>query len=332
MGHAGRAILLLACLHAFGIRLALAQSVFEVEDIFPGGSSTPTDLMTVNGALQQSPTLYFVADDGTAGAEVWRSDGTPGGTALVQDVDAGSASSAPGGLTRVSGVPFATGQLFFAATDPTDGRELWKRDGSGATLVKNIRAGSASSDPSNLTAAAGAFPSAGTLYFTADDGVNGVELWKSDGTTAGTVLVKDIVPGPDPSSPANLYAIGSTLYFTADTSGVGRELWKSDGTSPGTVLLKDILAGPASGSPGDVAALGSVLFFRARDADHGLELSRSDGRPGGTFLVHDIVPGPVDSGPQYITAAFPFVFFAATTGYTRRELWATDLLFKAEFD
>jgi ELWxxDGT repeat protein len=87
-------------------------------------------------------------------------------------------------------------------------------------LVKDIRPGSyTSSDPENLTAVGN------TLFFTADNGVNGEELWKSDGTEAGTILVGDIRPGSSSSDPRNLTAVGSTLFFQADNGVNGRELW-----------------------------------------------------------------------------------------------------------
>ena len=100
-------------------------------------------------------------------------------------------------------------------------------------LVKDI-------NPSNLTVVGN------TLYFSAADGVNGTELWKSDGTALGTVLVKDIRPGSSSSSPGSLTVVGNTLYFTSDDGVNGKELWKSDGTAAGTVLVKDILTGSSS--------------------------------------------------------------------------------------
>ncbi|NES70226.1 MAG: hypothetical protein F6K24_35925, partial [Okeania sp. SIO2D1] len=66
----------------------------------------------------------------------------------------------------------------------------------------------------------------GTLYFRAFDGTNGTELWKSDGTPDGTVLVKDILPGSSDSFPDNLTNIDGTLYFRADNGTNGTELWK----------------------------------------------------------------------------------------------------------
>ena len=78
------------------------------------------------------------------------------------------------------------------------------------------------------------------LFFYADDGLNGQELWKSDGTDAGTVMVNDINSGSSASSPFQLTAVGNTLFFYADDGTNGIELWKSDGTTLGTVLVKDI--------------------------------------------------------------------------------------------
>ena len=73
----------------------------------------------------------------------------------------------------------------------------------------------------------------GTLFFSADDGVNGHELWRSDGTPGGTVLVKDIRPGAADGNPFELTAVGSTLFFGADDGTHGYELWKSNGTDRG---------------------------------------------------------------------------------------------------
>jgi ELWxxDGT repeat protein len=111
----------------------------------------------------------------------------------------------------------------------------------GLTLFKDINPGTNGSYPSNF------INLNNTLYFTADDPTNGNELWKSDGTSAGTVLLNDIYPGTNNSSdPRNFFNLNNTLYFTADDGTNGNELWKSDGTSAGTVLVKDIYPGTNS--------------------------------------------------------------------------------------
>ncbi len=76
-----------------------------------------------------------------------------------------------------------------------------------------------------------------TAYFAAEDSTSGVELWKTDGTTAGTNLVKDINPGPNGSYPAAPIELNGTLFFTADNGSNSIELWKTDGTEAGTMLV-----------------------------------------------------------------------------------------------
>ena len=82
----------------------------------------------------------------------------------------------------------------------------------------------------------------GTLFFRADDGTNGDELWQSDGTAAGTTLVKDIVREAAVRIRSSLTNVNGTLFFSADDGTNGYELWQSDGTAAGTTLVKDILA------------------------------------------------------------------------------------------
>jgi ELWxxDGT repeat protein len=183
--------------------------------------------------------LFFIAGDGVHGHELWKSDGTKAGTVLVKDINPGSYGSKPRSLVRVGAT------LFFSADDGTHGRELWKSDGTGpgTVMVKNIkpRGGSAGRfGPSHLTNVRG------TLFFVANDGTHGYELWKSDGTTARTIMVKDITPGASGSGPLYLTEVGSRLFFNARDDGHGRRLWRSDGTSAGTVLVvEDVNPHPA---------------------------------------------------------------------------------------
>jgi ELWxxDGT repeat protein len=290
-----------------------AAGTTMVKDINPGaGNSNLFNLTAVGG------TVYFFADDGTNGRELWKSDGTDAGTTLVKDIRPGSTSSGPLSLTNSGGT------LYFSASDGTNGTELWKSDGTtaGTTLVKDIWPGVVSSGPNYLTSVSG------ILYFSAlvaGTGGIGVELWKSDGTAAGTTLVKDINPGAGSSSPAFLTEVGGTLYFSAlDTSINGIELWKSDGTTDGTTLVKNINPTDfASSSPTDLTNVGGTLYFSANNGTNGIEVWKSDGTTAGTILTRDINPGSGNSSPNghNLTDVGGALYFRADDGTSGSELW-----------
>src|SRR6185436_3274903 len=81
----------------------------------------------------------------------------------------------------------------------------------------------------------------GILYFQGNDGIHGTELWRSDGTRAGTKMVADVVPGPDGLPPQFLTPAPGGVYFSAADGIHGRELWWSDGTAAGTHMVVDLL-------------------------------------------------------------------------------------------
>lgn len=163
----------------------------------------------------------------------------------------------------------------------------------------------------------------GVAFFEANDGVNGFELWKSDGTPAGTVLVKDIFAGADSSFPVQLTNVNGTLFFNAYDGIHGTELWKSDGTTGGTTLVKDIRAGSPSSAPGLFTNVSGTVFFVANDGVNGYELWKSDGTAIGTTLVKDISAGG-GSLPQYLRNVNGTLFFSADDGINGRELWKSD--------
>jgi ELWxxDGT repeat protein len=119
--------------------------------------------------------------------------------------------------------------------------ERW--NGSGTTLVKDIY-WNGSSSPGHLAAM-------GNMVFFAAEGTwEGRNLWKSDGTAEGTVMVKDFYPGSSHNvNPAELTVIGNTVYFRVAHPAHGTELWKTDGTAAGTVLVRDIRPGTAGSNP-----------------------------------------------------------------------------------
>jgi ELWxxDGT repeat protein len=140
----------------------------------------------------------------------------------------------------------------------------------------------------------------GVVYFVGFDpfGASGaVELWRTDGTAAGTFRLKDIYTsetiaiGDFPAY--SLATTGDRLYFTPLDPVVGSELWVTDGTREGTRLVRDIVPGELSSGPGftPMAAVGGRVFFGANDGVRGHELWVSDGTAAGTVMVADLFPG-----------------------------------------
>ena len=128
-----------------------------------------------------------------------------------------------------------------------------------------------------------------TAYFVSNGGDLGYELWKTDGTYNGTVLVKEIKPGNGYSAfyPQGLVAIGTTLYFSSEDGTHGAELWKSDGTAAGTVMVKDIRAGSIGSGPSGIIVAGTSVYFTADDGVNGVAVWKSDGTEAGTQLAFD---------------------------------------------
>jgi ELWxxDGT repeat protein len=201
------------------------------------------------------------------------------------------------------------------AVDPLEPRLLLAY----ASIVQDI-------NPTTDMLAPEQFTVVGSQAFFAGRGVDGAdtELWKTDGTTAGTVLVREIVPGLGGGDPTQLTDVGGTLFFSARDTGAGYELWKSDGTAAGTVRVKDIRPGTGDSMPGNLTAVGNTLYFTATDDAGGTELWKSDGTDAGTVRVKDIYSGSTGSNPQYLVAYNGALLFSADDGSWGRELWRSD--------
>lgn len=187
---------------------------------------------------------------------------------------------------------------------------------TGPYLVKDIRATGAS-QPYNLTVVGD------TLFFAAN-GQGGRELWKSDGTSTGTVRVKNIRPGSAGSSPNNLTNVDGTLYFTANDGSHGFELWRSDGTGSGTWMVADISPGPEHAYPSAVTDVdGTLYFFRDWPV---VELWKSDGTGPGTELVELLNPAEPSSPGHGREFAFDgrFWFYASLSPADTSQQWVSD--------
>ena len=185
-----------------------------------------------------------------------------------------------------------------------------------AWLVKDIVSGSGDSLPIEFGALGD------TLLFSANDGTHGYELWKSDGTSTGTVMLKDIYSGSANAYPSQGIYIGNTSYFTAIDATHGRELWKTDGTAAGTVMVKDINSASGTSFISELTAVGNTLYFIANDGTNGMELWKSDGTAAGTVMVKDISGS--SSNPSFLTAVGNTLFFRANDGTHGHELWKSD--------
>jgi trimeric autotransporter adhesin len=294
-----------------------------VKDVEPGGGGSPWsgEIKNMNG------TCYFAPQTSANGPEPWVSKGTTASSFLLKDIR-------PVVGSDVNNFTYCNGFVYFGANDGTNGYELWKSDGTtaGTTLVKDIRAGSSNgliSYYNNSCYSSCMLDMAATsnlVFFIADDGSgSGGELWRSDGTSAGTFMVKDIYPGSIGSSPAKLLGIGTTLYFTASDGANGVELWKSDGTTAGTVMVSDINPGSASSAPDQLCNFGGKLFFSASDGTYGTELWTSQGTASTTARVSDVYPGAGSCTPTLLTATPTRLFFAANDGVIGRELYKLDM-------
>ncbi len=284
-----------------------------------GATASAMGMLGFLDATMMGGDLYFTATNGSIKYELYKSDGTVSGTALVKNLwSSGTNSSLPMGLT------LSSNRLFFTAMNTSNGTELYVSDGSaaGTHLVRDIYPGS-KSGCDLWFGDSKAVDNHGTIFFAADDGHNGTELWKSDGTYTGTEMVKDVESGANDSDPEHLTVWNGNVFFSAYDSSKGRELWKSDGTASNTVRVKDIRSGFPGSSPSNLAGSGSYLYFSANDGTAGREFWRSDGTAAGTVQVKDINPTG-DSDPENMTDVNGVVYFSGNDGTTGHELWKSD--------
>ncbi len=296
-----------------------SQSAAIIQDINNGLPNSSPTLFTSCGGLN---CIFFVADNGTTGAELWKYDIATSTPTLVKDINPGATGS---GITAIT-VNFAGTGIIFNASDGVNGNELWKSDGTsaGTAMVLDINVGAGSSNPNNF------YPYGGTFICSADNGVNGKEPWLTGGTVGSTALLKDINPGVGPSDPNSFTAVGGVVLFRANDGSTGSELWATGMTTGSTVLLKDINTGTVSSIPLNLTVVSNTLFFSANNGTTGAELWKSDGTTGGTVLVKDINVGAVGSINVSPGAKAFFVdynntlYFQATDGSTGYELWKSD--------
>lgn len=274
---------------------------------------------------------FFIASDDTITNGLWRTDGTEAGTVLVTR----KVTPANGAVIPPSFQVFR-GELYFTvANDPhpesVSGISIWKTDGTddGTVRVKGLDPGNRNTD--EFIEYSPYFAFRNTMYISARDETGGWELWKTDGTETGTILVKNIAPDNpgdiNSSFPDNFASFRGKVYFTADDGANGRELWRTDGTEDGTVRITDF-ARDVSGGAGNLKTFHGSLYFAADDGVNGMELWKTNGTASGTVFVKDIAPGADGSSPSSFTEFKGRLYFSATvsdgTFFPPRLIWKTN--------
>jgi ELWxxDGT repeat protein len=318
--------------------LMAVPAAASADRLLPPGSG-PTFLSTGEEMVTFGGYVYFAADDGVVGNELWRTDGTSAGTTRVRDFN-------PGGA-QANGNPrdfkIVGNRLLFTASNGQSGTAIYVVDPGGAPQLTTA---TGSAGPANggtlLGAVAGrallvhyngsvnalyALGQTGTAFTKISAGNNNVdsnngsatvgnyayygqatgpnsatEPWRTNGTT--TEKVAEVRPGPDGSGPFSWIATSDRAYFTADDGTHGRELWTTDGTDAGTRLVHEHhpLSIRTVFSP-PRAVNGNILYYVPDDPATGAEVWRTDGTEAGTRVVKDITPGPGGHGG---TQLFPY--------------------------
>lgn len=279
-----------------------------VKDIRPGpDGSISTTFPTIK---ELDGVAYFSANDGVHGDEPFRSDGTAEGTFALREI----ADGFDGSFFGPAGV---LGDILFYSCNEPDARALYAlRDGQLDRLV---------GFPKNAQVA---FASVSDQFYFIVDAVSDDTfwtLWKSDGTTEGTLQVTTI-PNVQSVYPPAVKVIGNQVWFAAEDAVHGRELWTSDGTAEGTQLLHDVSIGTGGADPRTLKSVGDNLFFqfRAPPGDYSNDL---------WVLPHDGAPRQLTDGlfADPIVEQMPLVeyrggvAFGRSTGFSGIQgVWRSD--------
>ncbi|MEL6388656.1 MAG: hypothetical protein AAFQ02_00725 [Bacteroidota bacterium] len=293
---------------------AQLPSIYQVEDIAP-----PT----------RSPSIFFGGEKAEFDGKLYFQGAHASGFSLLRYdaehlevvIDDDQFFNSPNSFTTYQG------ELIFLASkgkgDQFQNSEPYSYDGQNFSLIQEL----------NPNGGGPAFTNGplvnyeGLLYFSAEDGTNGQELWTYDGDT---MIMQEIRTGALGSIPQNFTIYDDKLYFTAighDT--LGRELWYTDGVT--TEMVADIWPGPEGSSARELTVAGGRLYFTAEDSLHGRELWTYDGTT--VELVEDVIPGPTSSSPQSLVEHQDELFlgaFDSLVGFELRRVQGTDLSLVAD--
>ena len=267
------------------------------------------------------------------GCELWKTDGTAANTTIVKDIGTGVVSGID---TSAFAITANASVVLFDAKTTANGNELWSSAGAAATtnMVKDINGGVPSSNPRAF------FPFNNYFLFTitSADALTS-QIWRTDGTSTGTVLIKDNIVSPFGfvnNFIINLFHVFNSRAYFLINDGVhsGDALWNTDGTdntASHTTFVKDLgaLSGAGSYLLVDAINLPSKFIFPYSDGSTFFSLWQSDGTAGGTTVFKNFPVNAAGTVPViYLNgAANPLYngkfFFSASDG-NGNELWTSD--------
>jgi ELWxxDGT repeat protein len=304
------------------------------------GTTTGTTLVRAMGTASIKPqhltqfgqNVLFKGTDLTAGQELWFSDGTTAGTYLLNDIYPGTSSSVPvPAETSLPVTPFTVfeGSIYFIATEPIHGYELWCTNGTAAGTRMAADIYTESKDAilqswTNFLTPQDGVAYAGKTYFNADDGVHGLELWRTDGTRGGTELVVDLFPGVTGSSPSSLIVYNNSLFFEATYQIVGGSsalgLFKSDGTAAGTTQIYSAPNGTftpfvTGRDPVLFPFKGKLAFFGTQSSPYpaGTSLWLTDGTSAGTVRAGGVIANSTAAASSPVVCG-DYLYFISSQG------------------
>lgn len=311
--------------------LSFSQASLVKDINLGGGGSLPIsnfEYAVINNKLIFSANIPSSFNYGN----VWTSDGTESGTFMLHEL-VPSVSSSVGGYAQDFYYSSVLNKVIFMGNNgyngggntysilATDGTPTGLESLSG-TNYSFLVAANNNQNPQGFT------DFNGKVYFSCDqiDQMNvntGYELFSSDGTESGTLMVKDIRIGGPSGSPSNFTLFNNKLYFVAIDGNTGYELWSSDGTNSGTSLFLDIYPGASNlnSFPQELTVFNNKLYFTADNGTNGRELWTTDGTVSGTHMVLDLYSGSVGSNPTNLTVYNNALYFTATHATLGNEIF-----------
>ncbi|QLC65525.1 T9SS type A sorting domain-containing protein [Flavobacterium sp. LPB0248] len=272
-------------------------------------TSNPNSFLKFNG------NLFFEASTENTSFEIWKSDGTPENTAILHAMNVSKGYNPKRILNTGSAI--LNGKLFFIARDNLSNGEIWRTDGINETVkITDFLNGRAE----KLTTVGN------SIFFLMKTSNYVLQIWKTDGTKEGTVLVKDNLPIWN--KPTFEGELNNTFIFTFQVvNSNDSRVWRSDGTSEGTYPISDQMDGNGSGLGGTAAFTqysksANKLYFVSRNY-----LFETDGTPENTINRGNVWNGSFKladfSDVIEVNGNLYFMFFSAD--YFNVEIWKFNL-------